>query len=310
MISYNEYAVLLATYNGAHFLNEQIDSIMSDLPFGTVYINDDFSVDGTMEVIISAHKKYNDRIKLMSSGIHHGSACKNFNYLLNNILSDYYFLSDQDDVWLKGRSKVLIDKMKEAEGIAGKDCPILICSDMKVVDVRLNVISNSFWKYAGTNPRKKISINKCLVENLFPGCGMLANKALIDLATPIPEEAIMHDWWLVLVSLFFGRLEYVSEPTLLYRQHDNNDTGAKKYSIYHALSLCSCGNIRASLFKYLRQAIAFEKKYGFMIDGDKKIVDNFIQMFSCDPFTKRYIMLKNKYFKSSFLKNMGMFLFL
>jgi hypothetical protein len=57
----------------------------------------------------------------------------------------------------------------------------------------------------------------------------MANRPLIDLALPIPEGAVMHDWWLALCAAVWGRIDFLTEPTVLYRQHGSNEIGAKGF---------------------------------------------------------------------------------
>ena len=306
------YSVLIATYNGSEYLEKQILSILDELQDSKIYCSDDYSSDDSVKIISSFVKK-NKRVELLNSSLKFGSARANFNYLLCNTHSDYYFLSDQDDVWIHGRAKKLIKKMTEAEEMFGKQVPIVICSDVKVVNKDLEVIADSFWKYCKLFPSKNKNFNRMLIQNFAPGCGMLINKPLVDLATPIPDTAIMHDWWLMLVAAAFGHIGIVEDSTLLYRQHAANHIGVKNISLLEVLfKLRKIKRIAQNrLFCCYTQAEAFKKRYGKTLNNNNLLLlNNFIEMFDSGFFRKRHLMIENKFLKGDILKNIGMFLFL
>jgi len=68
-----------------------------------------------------------------------------------------------------------------------------------------------------------------LTQNFVTGCTVLVNRRLLDIALPIPEEALMHDWWLALCAAVFGHIGFVDKPLVKYRQHGNNEVGAKHF---------------------------------------------------------------------------------
>jgi len=118
-------------------------------------------------------------------------------------------------------------KMKELENIHGKNTPILIHSDLRVVDEQLNEIAPSFVKFQGLPDPRKHDFPKFLYQNVVTGCATFFNRALLEIATPIPEQAIVHDWWFAQCAKLFGVLVYIDEPLLDYRQHGENSIGAR-----------------------------------------------------------------------------------
>ena len=70
------------------------------------------------------------------------------------------------------------------------------------------MLTASFWKYIRIKPVHAESLNRLLSQNVVTGCTMMANRLLIRLAKPIPEEAFMHDWWMALTASAFGKIEY------------------------------------------------------------------------------------------------------
>jgi hypothetical protein len=134
--------------------------------------------------------------------------------------------------------------MRKAEAEADPGTAVLVHTDLTVVDEQLGVIDESLWKYQGIQPELD-SLERLLIQNCVTGCTAMINRSLREKADPIPPEAVMHDWWLTLVASCFGRIVCLPIPTLLYRQHGRNDTGAKRQqhgtidrtiTAYHAFS--------------------------------------------------------------------------
>jgi hypothetical protein len=106
--------------------------------------------------------------------------------------------------------------------------PLLVHSDLAVADERLNVRHSSFLRGQRLrHPGRPLAT--LAVQNFATGCTMLANRALLEAALPIPAEAVMHDWWLALIAAGTGRILFDPTPLVLYRQHDRNTIGAVGY---------------------------------------------------------------------------------
>ena len=227
-------AVLLATFNGGLYLKEQINSIISqDYSNWRLYIRDDGSTDNTLKVIDEFVAK-DARIVLINDEYGNLGAAHNFEQLIKYTLNSeemYFCFSDQDDVWLSNKlrkSTALVNnsRVKDAE------LPLLIYSDMEVVDANLKRISLSFMDYQGLYHAASNPVHVLLTQNFVTGCTMLLNRRLLDFAFPVPKEALMHDWWLALCAVVFGQIDYIDESLLKYRQHGNNEVGAKHFGDY------------------------------------------------------------------------------
>jgi hypothetical protein len=107
--------------------------------------------------------------------------------------------------------------------------PILIHSDLKIVDESMQVLHESFWSFNGTKQTEFSSFDFHCAYNNIPGCAMLINKVTRDLSLPMPKSAKMHDAWIALVVSYNGGLILtINEPLICYRQHSNNTIGARK----------------------------------------------------------------------------------
>lgn len=218
-------AVLLATYNGAKHLRAQLDSLLAQT-YGDfkIIIRDDGSSDETPFIIDEYCNNYPDKISVIK-GEPTGSACGNFSALFEAADYEYIMFCDQDDVWLPDKIEVTFAAMKAAE--KGKtDCPVLVHSDLRVVDGELNTVCESFFEFQQIY-QDRVTFPRLLVQNYVTGCTMMINRPLKELCGSIPHECAMHDWWLALVASIFGRIVCVERPLMLYRQHGGNQVGAK-----------------------------------------------------------------------------------
>lgn len=221
-------AVLLATYNSQKFLEAQIDSLLNQTYKDFVlYIRDDGSIDNTMEIIRNYLKRYSNII-LMEDSVHCRKSMGSFVWLLENVEADYYMFCDHDDIWLPDKIRISLDRISKIER---DNRPAIVCSDLKVVDENLNIISESFWEYMKLRPELLIQKNYALSCNLFTGCTMLINKMAKEVSLPLGRYARMHDSWIGLrVIANDGIIDYINAPLILYRQHDRNVCGAKEVS--------------------------------------------------------------------------------
>ncbi len=310
--------ILMATYNGEKFIKEQINSILNQIYKNwELIIHDDGSTDSTVDIVKEYAKKHPDRIIFIDDGIKCGGAKENFAHLMqiakDNFNFDYIMFSDQDDVWLPNKIEITLNKMLNVEHEVGKDKPILIHTDLKVVDEHLNVIAKSFWKYQKINPQHN-TFNRLLVQNIVAGCTTMVNRTALELALPIPHEAIMHDYWLALVTSAFGQITFLESPTLLYRIHSTNDYGVTNYDLKYIIT-----NIkdlflykkRARYFRFIKQqvlqACTFFKRYnGLLSDEHINILKDFCNIMNKNWFKRRIIIFKNRLFRSGCLKTLGL----
>lgn len=252
--------ILLATYNGGLFLREQLDSIFHQtLQDFTLLVWDDGSSDNTLEILEEYQLRYPDRMKIFK-GPPSGSAKKNFIRLMEKADGDYLFLCDQDDVWLPEKIEHSLSAMKTLEKEKGQETPLLVHTDLQVVDRDLSIIDFSFEHHIGLRPID--TLKGALMQNDVTGCTAVYNRALSALFQahlPNAENIVMHDWWLALIAHTFGEKQYVSLNEILYRQHGNNTMGAKKsYGLaYKIKKLFSGEAVKKALNETYRQAGEF-----------------------------------------------------
>jgi len=300
--------ILLSTFNGSSYVPSFLSSLFSQSYLNwQLLIRDDGSTDNTQEIIKDFASKHPEKIKVIEDSFGNFGPCKSFLYLLIQAEGDYFMFADQDDVWLPQKIEKTLNKMIELEKAYGKNTPILVHTDLKVVDKNLNLITESFWKYQGLNPNYK-SLNYLLVQNNITGCTVMINRALKDLIKTFPEKAIMHDWWLGLVASVFGVIDYIPESLILYRQHESQNTGARNYSFsyFYRRFIKNSSEAFNAILRTYEQAKEFKRIYENLLPADKNdILDAYISLFECSKFSIIRKVIKYKFLKQGLLKNIG-----
>lgn len=218
--------ILLATHNGQRFLAAQLDSLLAqDYQDFTVLIADDLSSDGTPAILQDYCARFPGKFHLLGPAPQRLGANRNFARLLDATSADYVLFCDQDDVWLPDKIVRSMAVMREREAQSGEATPILVHTDLTVVDEDLVPLGQSFMRYAGIDPVRN-SFTALLLGNIATGCTLLANRALYELARPIPPVSVMFDMWLAQVAAGLGQIVYLDRATVLYRQHSRNAVGA------------------------------------------------------------------------------------
>jgi hypothetical protein len=147
----------------------------------------------------------------------------------------YVACADQDDVWLPEKLTVEMEAMHRLEAAHEAGTPLLVFSDLRVVNADLSVRQGSLWAHQGINPKRVHRFARLLTQNAVTGCTMLLNRELAALAARMPGDARMHDWWTALMANVFGAVGVVQAPTVLYRQHDANVFGAGEAVVRNSL---------------------------------------------------------------------------
>jgi hypothetical protein len=221
-----EVEVLLATYNGARFLREQLDSIMAQ-DYGNIHVlaRDDGSSDETVEILDQYAKRYPVRFRVIPTSGETGNARNNFLLLMKAASAEYVCLADQDDVWLPDKVSRTKRAMDQLESRWGTKVPSLIFTDLHVVDDKLTMLHQSFWEHMNIDPAGMDRQAALMLQSVVTGCTAMLNRPLIALSLRMPIEAFMHVRWIGLLASFLGKSSGLRVPTVLYRQHAQNVLG-------------------------------------------------------------------------------------
>lgn len=224
-------AVLISTFNGEKYLQQQIDSINKqefnkDVFDLQIYIRDDGSRDKTLE-IIKKNESNNIIHWIDSKGVNVGIR-KSFFLLLKKVNADFYFFCDQDDIWLSPK----IDKFMRKFGQINNEIPGGVYSDLLLVDADNNSLGQSMMQHNGWSYSEKRDFAKLMLNYRVTGCAFAVNKSARDVVLSVGiskfAKVYMHDVTLSQLASYFDNLHFLPECLVRYRQHSNNVLGANK----------------------------------------------------------------------------------
>lgn len=217
-------SILLATYNSEKYIREQLQSLFAQTyQDWKLVIRDDLSTDNTLDIVKEYVARYPGKISILDNEGKSLRAYLNFYEMMSKVESDYYMFCDHDDVWLSNKIELSMARMKEVEK---NGLPVIVHTDMKVVDQNLKTLSESFWHYSKLLP-EHTEFKELVLCNSVNGCTMLFNRKAREVALPHVKHATMHDMLVTQsVAAYGGIISPIYEPTVLYRQHVNNVVGA------------------------------------------------------------------------------------
>ncbi len=301
-------SVLLAAYNSEPYIAELIESILaqthSDLE---LVIRDDKSDDATVTVASSFLS--DGRVRFIDGKERSGSAQNNFFRLLLSCEGDYIMFADADDVWLPNKIEKTLERMREQETLFGSNTPILVHGDLSVVNEDLSLIAGSLFEYEKLSPERN-SLRELLAQNNVTGCTVMINKALRSLVDEQPNSSVMHDWWLALAASAFGKISVIYEPLILYRQHGGNSVGA--YDAHDlrasAQKLSKRKKLKAVYASMEAQAACFAETFSSRLTSEqRKLCLAYASLARKRKLSRIAIIIKYRFFKNTFLRNIGQF---
>ena len=203
-------SVCIATYNGADYIAEQLQSILPQLSKeDEIVISDDCSTDNTADIVARFR---DERIRFLPAKEKLGST-NNFFRAIDASKGEILFLADQDDVWLPGRVERCVKELETAD---------LVVTDCRVVDNELKMLYPSLFRLYGLHEGLWHNLLRCG----FYGSLMAMRRSVVERARPWPKnELLKHDWWLGMVAEKTGKVRFLSDKQyVLYRRHEGTET--------------------------------------------------------------------------------------
>lgn len=258
--------ILLASYNGAKYIETQILSIISQsFKDWKLIIHDDGSNDDTI-TIVKKWQQLDSRIHLVNDKVTLGNAGKNFMHLLQYSTADYVMFCDQDDVWFDNKVELMYNEI--IKNVCNK--PTVLYSNAYVWKPKEGVLGNATLTF----PKK---LNSLLFLNSgMQGCVSIFNKSMREMMLKWNAEVAMHDHILHLLALSIGVVRYIPLSLMLYRNHDANVTGATRICVLDW----------KSIKKSLNVPVVSREHYA--------AIKNFISIYS-DILNKKQLDLINDY---------------
>jgi glycosyltransferase involved in cell wall biosynthesis len=303
--------ILMATYNGEEYICSQLDSLLAQ-SFETwrVLIRDDGSTDRTPHLCRQYAMRHPSRFHIIEDALGNLGVNKNYETLLKSSTGDYVMFCDQDDIWLPDKITETYAKMRETETEVGVEIPILVYTDLNVVNRKLELISDSFFTYTHRKPTQEKCVAAMCMANCTIGCTMMMNEKFRSLFSGFPDTILMWDWWLSMMAVTMGRLVFLSKVTMLFRRHGRNESTVSKFGVRsYFKKRNSFKKSRERLFAIFRSHEVFYKTFNTLLSPAQcRFFEQMASIPSRNWVMRRYLLLKLRLFKTGFIKNAGMLL--
>lgn len=226
-------SIVICTYNGATYLQPQLDSLMAQtlLP-DEIVIGDDGSSDGSAEILRAfavRARQAGIAVRLRRNPENLGYV-SNFTSGLRDADGDILFLCDQDDVWHPDKLARMVARFEHEPSL------LLLHSDARLVDADGLSLQCSLFDALELTPAEKQLIHDghtfdvVLRRSFVTGATAAIRRELVAIALPVPPDWI-HDEWLAAVAAVTGRLDFIDASLIDYRQHGGNQIGMRKRTV-------------------------------------------------------------------------------
>ncbi len=326
----NRVNIIMATYNGARYVREQIDSIVKgSYNDFKLWIFDDGSTDDTILIVKDYENSYPDKVILRQNNrnkgvtlnfldgvqyaakINENQKQEQADLLLTEeeepeTIRDYYMFCDQDDIWMTDKICKTMMQMKKIEKKLGQDYPVAVFTDALVVDNDMKVLNRSFHK-SNRLDTNKVDLPHILMENKLIGCTIMFNEPIRQLMIGNPVCARYHDWWVALIAAAFGHISYLPSVTLFYRQHGGNVVGNQSFHTYVRNRMIAIKEQKEVINKNALQAEEFYKIYeAALTPRQKKLVHCMAYLLKESWIKRRQLVLKFGFMKTGVVRNLGL----
>lgn len=284
----NSVAVLVATYNGAQYVQSQLESLANQTYKNIrIYIRDDGSKDSTFDICKQFLSKHNNTV--LTQGENCG-AFSNFMQLLRFAGDDheYYAFCDQDDIWMENKIENAITKIGDTSE------PVLYCSQVVIVDKNIRTVGLS-------KVPVYIGFQNALVENIAQGSTIVLNRTARDILVSKEVTGIkLHDWWCYLVISSLGKVLYDPSPTMYYRMHSRNVS----YGAFGSLPKM-IGRLKRLMkkdrFECFKQALVLKNMYGsIMTFRQSELLNEFLSIMEIRFLFRLKYLFVNKFRRQTF----------
>jgi len=296
-LQHPDVAILMATYNGEAFIEEQLNSLFAQT-YRHFYliVCDDASTDSTID-ILHTYKNRHSNMTVYQNTTNIGYV-KNFEKLLQLAESyPYIVLCDQDDIWQPNKLQIQHTLMSKLEK-KYINTPLLLHSDLLIMDDKKQIQKESYFTFRSYRLRQAKDLGHILGPCGVMGNTLFFNKPLRDLILPFPEKLENHDYWIAVVNELLGKRITLREPLVKYRIHDENASNSidkierKRFSLGQNLPYENSTRgevIEALLTRY------------HLPPDDKKILESFLVYLNRNAsiFQRGFVALRYSFIKRS-----------
>jgi glycosyltransferase involved in cell wall biosynthesis len=310
--------IALGVYNGENYLADFLDSLETqDFEDWRLLIRDDRSSDGTQSIIDNWISRFPGRCNLASdSGSQNLGLAGNFSRLLSETTLPYVMLADHDDIWFQYKVSATLEKMKVAEATFGTETPLLVHTDLEVVDQNLDRIAASAWEYYDMNPAKTAgNFGMQIIQPTAFSPTFMLNRALIDLVLDIPSQLKQQDAWISMIASAFGKVLALEQQTLFYRRHSKNDSLGDlrgiRQEIFRALKSLPRmhDHLHMLLAKEFPRNVAFLNRFRHELKAEQiRAIETFLALRHLPWPGRKLALARNGLWYSSAARSLGMLL--
>lgn len=293
----DKVAVLVATYNGEPYIKQQLDSILRQKDIAQydyqIFVYDDGSKDRTLKIL----KEYGSSIHIVPKDEKYQGVKSAIYSLLSKVQADYYYFSDQDDVWEPDkiqRTQLLWERFDST-------IPGGVYSDLLLVDGKNRSLRNTMMSVNGWSKTERRDLSFLIFDPRVTGAALSINRAARDFVLQMSKREFlnvtMHDAFFALIISAFDNLAFLPKPLVRYRQHGNNQIGARRtlsqrLNIIHRISSLKNRLADILILGQLAQSLPFSVRDELKVFSEFAICRN--------PFKRVAIVVRNrKYWKNT-----------
>ncbi|MBD5087408.1 MAG: glycosyltransferase family 2 protein [Clostridiales bacterium] len=304
--------ILMATYNGECYLPAQLESLQQqECKNWKLVVGDDGSSDRTLEILFEFQQKCPNSVEIIKNNPPTGSAKINFMQLLAKADTPYIMFCDQDDIWEPHKVQCTLT-YREDIGI-DNNIPILVHSDLTVLEEN-GTATGSFFDYQ--NLPRTTSLSSLIIQNSVTGCTMMINKSLQERMLQVKDyhKIIMHDYWATLIAIVYGKVGFIENHTMFYRQHANNSVGAKSplNPLYLVKRLMQGRKgYKEQMEESVMQVSFFMETYQkqYPIEEQKRrLLEEYALLDTRNKFYRMWFYIRNKVYKRGFIRILMQFI--
>lgn len=308
--------IIMCTYNGEKYIKEQIESILHNSTTDwRLYISDDGSTDSTYALASEYAKDYPQKIILTTHinvadpSIHFLEKIKDISMIMQD--DDYIMLCDQDDIWYNNKIELTLKHMSNLVMKNSNEMPLLVCTDVEVVNEKKEQLSRSFRRMIHYSINK-LDIAHLLMEHKAQGCTIMINKALADKIRKLPKVNTIHDMWLEMIAVTMGKMDYVDEPTMAYRRYAEQYTaGEMRFWKMVLEQMKHMKEQKYMVYGMAQQTQEFLRIYGEELACEcRELIETFATLEQQGFWQKRFNIIKYHMWKTGVIRNIGMMILL
>lgn len=311
--------VAMSVLNGGKYLDEMLASLVAQTYKNwRLLVWNDGSTDDTAAILASWQARHPDLIEVLDNpGNINLGLCGGFTRVLQETTAPYIMVADQDDVWFPEKIECSLSGLCRAQSEYGQNVPLLVYTDMTVVDQNGKIIAPSYFEKAGF--RHVYELHEIIFRSIVAGPTITMTRSLLELALPAPLDARSHDWWFAVTASAFGQIIALPERTMLYRRHGANESELCYLTFHERLNerlggiwktLTTPSAARERLYELLlwnqRIAAATLEQFGDRLTpNQRKMLHDFVQLRNLPPLRRRWAIIRHGLWFENPIVNIG-----